>query len=340
MLSEGAASLLPDGPRPAVVFTVRIDPAGGARIDGVERAIVRNAAKLAYDSVRDVDLPPEFAEFARRVAAAGERRGAVRLDPPEQEVSATPGGGYTLSYRPRLVSEERNAALSLACNLAVAAMLQAHGTGLFRVQAAPDAKAVARLRQTAAALGVAWPEAMPLAEIERGLNGADPRQAALMTAIRRAGGGAGYQPYRAGVVPWHAAMAGTYAHATAPLRRLADRYVVEAALAVANGRAVPGRVAAAFERLPAAMARADALAGRIDRAVIDLAEAVMLAPRVGERFAAVVLEVDERGARVQLRDVPVVARLATRDLVPGAALDVRVTAADPERRLIAVAPAP
>ncbi len=47
-----------------------------------------------------------------------------------------------------------------------------------------------------------------------------------------------------------------------PLRRLADRYVVEAALAVANGRPVPEAVQAAFERLPDVMQKADALAGR------------------------------------------------------------------------------
>ena len=62
-----------------------------------------------------------------------------------------------------------------------------------------------------------------------------------MLAIRRAGDGASYVPFRDGAVPWHAAMAATYAHATAPLRRLADRYVVRAALAIANGQRVPGR---------------------------------------------------------------------------------------------------
>ena len=50
----------------------------------------------------------------------------------------------------------------------------------------------------------------------------DPRQAAFMLAIRRSSPGASYAPYQDGVVPWHAAMAATYAHATAPLRRLVD----------------------------------------------------------------------------------------------------------------------
>ena len=46
--------------------------------------------------------------------------------------------------------------------------------------------------------------------------------ATMMLAIRRAGTGATYAPYRDGMVPWHAAMAATYTHATAPLRRLPD----------------------------------------------------------------------------------------------------------------------
>ena len=64
---------------------------------------------------------------------------------------------------------------------------------------------------------------MPLKEFERGLDGRDPAEAAFMLAIRRAGQGASYTPYAPGETPWHAAMAATYAHATAPLRRLADR---------------------------------------------------------------------------------------------------------------------
>ena len=107
-----------------------------------------------------------------------------------------------------------------------------------------------------------------------------------------------------GMVPWHAAMAATYVHATAPLRRLADRYVIEAALAIANGAAGARRGAEAFARLPEVMARADARGGQIERAVIDLAEAVMLEGRIGETFEAVVTDVDERGARIQLRDLP------------------------------------
>ena len=332
LLSERAASLLPDGPRPAIILTVRVDADGNVGLDGAERAIIRSRAKLAYDSVRASDLPPQFGELARRMAAAEARRGAARVDPPEQEVTVLPGGGFALAFRPRLSSEADNAALSLAANLAVADALQAHGTGLFRVMAEPDEKAVARLRHSAAALGVAWPEGMTLRDFEKGLQPADPQQAALMMAIRRAGPGASYAPFRAGSLPWHAAMAATYAHATAPLRRLADRYVLRAALAIANGQPVPAVVAQAFEKLPAVMARADMVAGKIERAVVDLAETLLLSGREGTAFDAIVTDVDERGGKVQLCDLPVVARLAVPGLTPGRRVDLRLAGVDPDRR--------
>lgn len=335
VLSEKAASLLPDGPRPAVVFTVRIDPAGGATLDGAERAIIHSRAKLAYDNVTPAQLPPDFPELARRVRAAEAARGAVRVDPPEQEVEVLPGGGFRLAFRPRQQSETDNAGLSLATNLAVAASLQAHGTGLFRVMAEPDERAVARLRLTAMAHGITWPAEMTLDQLERRLDPAIPAQARMMLAIRRAGPGAAYAPWREGRIPWHAAVAAPYVHATAPLRRLADRYVVRAALDVANGRPVSATVTEAFEKLPAVMARADMLAGRIERAVVDLAEAVLLSGDIGRRFRAVATEADDKGAKVQLCDAPVVARLGGGGIEPGAALDLKLAAVDVVRRTVA-----
>ncbi len=334
VLAEGAASLLADGPRPAVVFTVRVAPDGAVKLDGAERAVIRSRAKLAYDSVQGDQLPAGFAELARRIAAAEAQRGAARVDPPEQEVERGADGRFTLQLRPQLASERHNAALSLATNMALADALFSAKTGLFRVMDPPDDRAVSRLRHTARAFGLDWAEAMPLGEFERSLDPAEPRQAAFMLAIRRAGNGASYEPYRDGKRPWHAAMAATYAHGTAPLRRLADRYVVRAALAVANGQPVPEAVTAAFERLPAVMARADARSSQIERAVIDLAEAALLSGQEGESFDAVVTDLGENGARIQLCALPVVARAVAHGVQPGARIRVRLTAADTERRTL------
>ena len=114
--------------------------------------------------------------------------------------------------------------------MAIADALLAHRTGLFRVMGEPDKRAIKRLRLTAKALGLEWPQHVTLEAYELALDHRDPKQAAFMLAIRRAGPPASYMPYVEGVRPWHSAMAATYAHATAPLRRLADRYVIQATL--------------------------------------------------------------------------------------------------------------
>jgi exoribonuclease R len=239
-----------------------------------------------------------------------------------------------LAFRPQLQSEQQNAALSLAANLAIAEALLAHRTGLFRVMAEPDERAVSRLRHTAKALGLVWPKGATLAQFERTLDSGNPRHAAFRAAVRRAGPGASYAPYEPGVLPWHSAMAATYAHATAPLRRLADRFVIEAALLIANGRPVPDALGASFEMLPKAMATAENRAGQIERAVLDLAEAVMLEGREGARFDAVVTDVDERGARIQLSSPAVVARVDEKGAMPGDAITVELEAADIVNRQI------
>jgi exoribonuclease R len=335
VLSERAASLLPDGPRPAVVFVVRVPSSGEPRLDGVERAIVRSRAKLAYESVTAASLPPELVEFAARMAVADEARGATRVEAPEQEVHHDGEGRFELAYRPRLPSEDANAAMSLATNLAVGRALFDAGTGLFRVMDEPDALQVRRLRATAERLGVPWPADQALAAFERTLDPSRPVHAAVVLAIRRSGGGARYEPFRDGAVPWHAAMAGTYAHVTAPLRRLPDRYVAAAALAVAAGAAVPDHVEAAFAALPEVMERADALSGRVERMVVDLVEAVVLEGQEGCEYDAVVVDVDDRGARVQLTDVAVVARVSgARPFEPGERLRLRLVEASADQRSV------
>ncbi len=327
VLAEGAVSLLPDGPRPAVVFHVLLSPAGLATLDGAERAIVHSRAKLAYDSVKASELPHEFDEFARRVTAAAEARGAGALSPPEQGVERR-DGHYRLEFRPRLASEEKNAAMSLATNLAVADTMFDAGIGLFRVMARPDERALRRLRHTAQAFGLAWGDDESLESLSRRLNPNRPTDAAFAMAVRRAGGGADYVTFEAGMTPWHAAMAATYAHVTAPLRRLADRYVVQTALALANGREVPEHVQAALPKLPATMDRAQAIASRIERAVIDLAEAVTMQGREGEIFNSVVIDDDEDATRIQLCEVAVVAKVQARGARPGDDLRVKLVAVD------------
>ena len=327
-LCEGAASLLPNVDRPAVVFTVRIDPTGKSSLDGAVRAVIRSRAKLAYETVQAAELGGDFADLARRIEQAEDARGAARVDAPEQELAINAAGHFSLEFQPQLPAEMQNAALSLAANLAIADVLLAHQTGLFRVMPEPDDRSINRLRHSAKALGLVWPKGETLKQFEDSLNAADPRNAAFRTAVRRAGPKATYAPFQPGIVPWHSAMAATYAHATAPLRRLADRYVIEATLQIASGQAVSGELDSIFQRLPAVMARAEEKASQIDRATLDLAEAVMLEGQEGCRFTAVVTDIDERGARIQLADPAVVTRVDGKGALPGDTVSVQLESVD------------
>jgi exoribonuclease R len=332
-LAEGAASLLPDGDRPAVVFSVRVASDGAVSLDDVERSVIRSRAKLAYEDVSVDELPAGFDELADRIETAERERGADRVDMPEQELRRV-DGGYELRFRPRRRVERRNAAMSLAVNMAVADALLGAKTGLFRTMPDVDERAERGLRHTARAFGLEWPGGVPLERFEPSLDPDDPRTAAFQLAVRRASGRASYQPYRDGAVPWHAAVAATYSHATAPLRRLADRFVVEAALVVAAGRPVPDLIATAFEALPDVMDRANARAAQADRAALDLAEALVLAGREGEIFDAVVTDEDDRGARIQVCEPAVMARVAARRIDPGDEIRVRLVRTDPTARSI------
>ncbi|MDJ0771335.1 MAG: RNB domain-containing ribonuclease [Ilumatobacter sp.] len=334
VLSEGAASLLPDVDRPAVVFTVRVATDGSTRLDGVERALIRNHAKLAYDAVSPSDLPAGFDELHRRIQADEEARGAPRVEFPEQEIERHDGGRYDLTFRPRLDSEEQNAALSLATNLAVGAALYEAGTGLFRVMPEVDEGRHRKLRHSARAFGLDWPSEMSLDAFERSLPRDDPRTSAFLLAVRRAAGGASYAPFDPDERPWHSAVAATYAQATAPLRRLQDRYVIEAMLAIASGRPVPAEISAAFDELPAAMASGDQRANRAERQALDLAEAVVLRGREGDIFDAVVVDEGDWGVEVQIADPAVLVRIAARRVDPGDDVRVRLTSVDVDRRTV------
>jgi exoribonuclease R len=334
MLSERAASLLPDGARPAIVARVACAHEGAVRLLGVERAVIRSRAKLAYETAEVASIP-HLAAFAARMKRAEDARGAARVDPPEQEVERGADGRFRLVFRPWTAAAVANSTRSLAANLAIADALYAAGTGLFREMAPPDERALKRVRLTGRGLGVGWPANATLAQFERAIDSTTRAAAAFQLAVRRAGSSARYLAYDPAHVPWHAALGATYTHATAPMRRLADRYVLEAVLAVANGAPVPAACDAAFARLPAVMDAADAREGAIERAVIDLAEAALLAGREGELFAATVTDLDERGARIQLADLPVVARVDAHRVAPGDALRVRLAEADPVRGSLA-----
>jgi exoribonuclease R len=87
------------------------------------------------------------------------------------------------------------------------------------------------------------------------------------------------------------------------------------------------------------METAETRAAHVERAAIDLVEAITLSARVGEVFSATVLDTDHDGARIQLVDPPVRARLKESTHQPGDVVSVRLTEADPLTRRVTFTPA-
>ena len=349
-LSEGACSLLPDGPRPAVLWRIDLDASGERTGVHVERALVRSRAQLSYAEVQAAldagTAAPGLAllrEVGERRSALEEERGGVSLPLPDQEVELA-GDRLHLAFRSPLPVENWNAQVSLLTGTAAASLMLEGEVGVLRTLPPPDPRDVARLRRVAAALRVSWPEPLGYPEFIRVLDPARADDAAVLTASASLLRGSGYVAF-AGSVPErheHAALATTYSHVTAPLRRLVDRYGSEVCLALCAGRPVPEWVTDRLVELPATMRSTGARAGQYERGVLDLVEAVLLRDRLGEDFDAMVVDVDDRDPRrgqVMLRDPAVAARVDGQAPMPlGTDVVVRLVEADPVRRAVRFQP--
>src|SRR5690606_37140165 len=111
-----------------------------------------------------------------------------------------------------------------------------------------------------------------------------------------------------------AAIAAPYAHVTAPLRRLVDRFGLALCAAVSAGEEVPTWVRQALPGLPELMESSDRLVGGVERAAMDAIEAATLVDRVGETFTAVVIDVPEGDGEMEIQviDPPVMGRASGR----------------------------
>jgi exoribonuclease R len=229
--------------------------------------------------------------------------------------------------------------------MSAAEIMMRGGIGLLRTMPAAVPESVARLRVAARALGVDWPDGSSVGQVLETVDPARPRVAAFLDQAAELMRGAGYTAFDGTppAEPAHGAVAAPYAHVTAPLRRLADRYATEVCLALHADRPVPDRVRESLPRLSEVMVARDRVASAAERGAVDQIEALLLADRVGERFEAAVLDVDppprdasdarKPGGTVALAEPPVRAR-CDGDLPLGERVPVRLVSADPKQRRV------
>ena len=346
VISEGAASLLPESDRPAVLWTIDLDEGGEVVDSRLERAVVSNRRAVTYAAVQSAldegagDEPLLLLRELGRLLQQREReRDGISLNLPKRELIAT-NAGYLFRYEPVLPVEGWNAQISLLAGHCAADIMIGGGIGILRTLPPVDQKGLTTLERVAKALDIDWPKGASLGEMVRGRDPSTPQGAAFLTQASHALRGAGYTPVTSkDEAPIHGGLRMTYAHVTAPLRRLVDRYANEVVVALCADRPIPAWAAMALAQLPQAMTEADHRDDGVEAAVLNLAEAVVLARHVGQTFQAVVVEREEDRATILLRDPPVIAKMTDRGHGLGETIDVRLAEADPTHRRITFEPA-
>ena len=347
VLSEGAASLLADQVRPAVLWTIEVDETGEGTAVHVERALVRSRSKLSYEAVQEtfdngtvdpmLELLKEVGELRLAREAA---RGGVTLPLPSQEIDVDEDGHWSLSHRVALPVELWNAQISLLTGMAAAHLMVEGKVGLLRTLPPADERDLARLRRTAKALRVPWPEGMSYPDFIRSVDAGTPAGAAVLVASTRTLRGSGYVGFD-GELPeqhYHSALAANYAHVTAPLRRLIDRYATEICLSLSAGEPVPEWVLSRLDTIPDVMRESSRKAGQYERSLLDLVEAAVLEEHVGKEFDGVVVSLDdrnEREGRVMVREPAIEAEVTGSAKLPlGQDTEVTLTTADVRARMV------
>lgn len=338
VLSEDRASLLPGVDRSAYLWSFDLDDAGAVRATRLERAIVRSRTQLGYDEAQagidggtadgSLALLREIGELRLGHERA---RGGASLNVPDEEIVRTPDGGYALRRRRLLPVEDWNAQLSLMTGMAAAELMIAARVGILRTMPPPSADEVDAFRRQTAALGRPWPESIGYGEYLRELPRDEPASLAILQAASGLFRGAGYEAMDGSVPadPVQSALAAPYAHVTAPLRRLVDRWGLVVCEALSAGREVPRWARDTLGELPSLMGASSRRAAQLDAASVARVEAAVLSDRIGERFRATVLRVRNGSAVVQFVEPAVTATVpAGPDTQPGGTLTVVLEHAD------------
>lgn len=327
-ISEGAASLLPGAERGALVWEFGLDAAGRPESVGLRRARVRSRRQWSYEEAQNAVGSDAMLGLLRdvgeaRVALESERGGASLSTP---EILVVRGGDeYRLERRVVLPVATWNAQISLLTGMEAARLMLDGRVGILRIMPPAEPDAVERFRRQTIALGTPWGVDERYGDYLRRLDNDDPRQVAIRHAAASLFRGAGYVAFD-GELPGdtvQSAIGAPYAHVTAPLRRLVDRFGLETCLALSTGAPVPSWVRQGLPDLPEAMSRSSGTAGRLARRTLDTVEAAVLAPHVGEIFDAHAIT----DSTVQLTE-PAVEAACDGPLEAGAPVRVRLVEAD------------
>jgi exoribonuclease-2 len=323
-LSTNLTSLAEGQERASIVIEMTIDAGGNVTGSDVYRAAVRNRAKLAYNSLSswlDGKAPPP----ARLAAVAGmdeqirlqdwvaqalrrvrRERGALTLETIEARAV------FDACRLSDLRLDERNRAkdliedLMVAANGVVAEFLEKKGLpSLRRVLRAPERWS--RIVELARGVGEQLPATPDAKALNALLVRARERDPVLfpdlsLSVVKLLGKGEYALKTPGQPVPGHFGLAvSDYTHSTAPNRRFPDlitHRLVKTALD-------SGKLPYSLEQLDSLAKHCNeqhANADKVERSVRKSASALLLAPRIGQRFDAIVTGAGPKGTWVRIQE--------------------------------------
>jgi VacB/RNase II family 3'-5' exoribonuclease len=364
-LSTDLTSLREGADRLAVVVEFAIgDPANRTsqasqpRAGEVYRALVRNHAKLDYETVGpwlegSAPAPPELAaapgledqlrlqdratEWLRELRR---RNGALDLETIEASVVADDGVVVDLAVRHKNRARYLIESLMIAANSVMAGLLEGRGSpAIERVVRTPTRWP--RIVELAATFGEALPSApdsRALADFMERRKQADPAHFAdLSLAVVKLLGAGEYTLVLPGLddASHFGLAAQDYTHATAPNRRYADLVTQRLVKASLAGAPVPYSNAE-LEAIAERCNERDRAAKKVERRMRKTAAVALMAGRIGETFDAIVTGAAPKGTFVRLLAPPVEGRVVRGEqgLDVGDQARVRLVATDYEKGFI------
>ena len=357
-LSEGITSLNEDEDRAALVIEFTVNESGCVDDGRAYRALVRNRAQLAYGSVGA--WLQGSAPAPTKIAANADLEAQIRL----QDAAAHRMLGCrfqhgaldleTIETRPVMLAEEaveiarleKNRATSLIEEFMVAAngiigrlFDEARVPSIRRVVRTP--KRWDRIVQVAAGLGTtlpAEPDSKALNDFLLAQKRKDPDHFPdlSLTVVKLMGPGE-YVLVRPGEVsPGHFGLAvQDYTHSTAPNRRFPDM-VTQRVLKASLAGAPQPYSASDLHAIAQRCTLMEDAARHVERDMQKRIAAVVLHPRIGQSFSAIVTGINQYGTFVRTLDPHVEGMLVQggRGLDVGDRLTVRLISTNPERGFI------
>jgi exoribonuclease R len=308
IISEDRASLLARTEKPALLWTIDLDQRGEPvewRLEratvAVDEAITYAEAQLRIDNQTDQRMLL-LAEIGQRRQDREAERGGVSLNLPAQEV-VEHGNSYSLEFDTSLPVEGWNAQISLLTGIVAGRTMFEANVGILRTLPPPFDDALEQLRETARFLKLDWSDDVSYPDFVRNLQPNNARCNAFLIQAARSFRGAGYVGFDGETprYPEHGAIASVYSHVTAPLRRLVDRFGNEILLALFADQRPPSWAIEALDELPSLMGQSRQRESALERAMLDMTEALVLEHSVGEVFDGFVVSLDERRNRAGIQ---------------------------------------